>query len=165
MPRAHYISAYEKSEKERAELLKSLGRQKFELFTKPCPYNLKYHCQLNPNNLVINRFYNNSKCGRPPFGDREKNPQRQAWEACLWNFLRKRFMGHDRTAAKLLPIRISRDKHMGDVVLGWLLEHFELYINNTLDVPAALKLFAEAEEKVNYKDCRDYWLKHSDNFL
>lgn len=165
MPKAHYISAYEKSEKERAELLKSLERQKLELFTKPCPYNLKYHCQLNPNNLVINRFYNNSKLGRPPFGDREENPQRQAWEACLWNFLRKQFMKHDSRAAKLLPIRISRDKHMGDVVLGWLLEQFELYINNALDIPATLKFFAEAEEEINYKNCREYWLKHSDNFL
>lgn len=74
-------------------------------------------------------------------------------------------MKQDRTAAKLLPIRISRDKHMGDIVFGWLLEQFELYINNTLDVPAALKLFTAAEEEIDYKDCRDYWLKHSDNFL
>lgn len=82
----------------------------------------------------------------------------------MWNFLRKQFMKHDSTAAKLLPIRISRDKHMGDVVFGWLLEHFELYINNMPDVPAALKLFAAAEEEIDYKNCREYWLKHSDNF-
>lgn len=165
MPKAHYISAYEKSEKERAELLRRLERQKLELFTGASPYNLKHHIQLNVNNIVINKFYNNSNLGRPPFGDREENPQRQAWEACLWFFLRKQFMKHDRQTAKSLPIRISRDKHMSGVVISWLLEHFELYINNTLDVPEALKLFAAAEAEVDYKNCKDYWLLHSDTYL
>ena len=165
MPKAHYLSAYEKSEKERAELLRRLERQKQEFFTGASSYNLKHHIQLNVNNTVIQKFYNCSKLGRPPFGDREENPQRQAWEACLWTFLRKQFMKHDRQTAKSLPIRISRDKPMSDVVIGWLLEHFELYINNTLNVPEALNLFAEAEAEVDYKNCKDYWLLHSDTYL
>ena len=83
----------------------------------------------------------------------------------MWTFLRKQFMKHDRQTAKSLPIRISRDKHMSEVVIGWLLEHFELYINNTLNVSESLKLFAAAEAEVDYKNCKDYWLLHSDTYL
>lgn len=164
MPRRP-CTPYEKSEEKRAEEARELERRKLELFTRPCAYSVRQHCQLNPNNLVINKFYNNSRCGCPPFGDSEKNPQRQAWEACLWGVLRKQFMKYDRTAAKLIPIRLSRDKHMSGVVFGWLLEQFELYVNNTLDVSAALELFSAAEAEIDYKNCREYWLVHSDNFL
>lgn len=164
MPR-HPTTPYEISKKRQAEEDRERERRKLDLFTNKSPYNLAHHYQLNPNNTVLRQFYDHSKCGRPPFGDREENPQRQAWEACLWSFLRKQFMKHDRQTAKSLPIRISRDKHMSEVVIGWLLEHFELYINNTLNVPEALKLFAAAEAEVDYKNCKDYWLLHSDTYL
>lgn len=164
MPRA-----YEKSEKERAKQAREIERRKTALLAGASKYNLTYHIQLNVNNTVINAFYEDTirrrKRGRPPFGDREECPQRQAWEACLWTFLRKQFMKHDRTSAKLIPIRIFRDKPMGAVVFGWLLEHFELYINNTMDVPAALELFAAVESEIDYDNCKEYWLRHSDTYF
>ena len=143
MPRAHYMSAYEKSEKERAEQLRQIERRKYELFSGVCPYNLQQRYQLNVNNLVINKFYNNSRLGRPPFSD----PQRRAWEDCVWKVLRKQFGRHDRQSAKRIPKELPYGQHISGVVMGWLLESFELFINYTMDVPAALKEFAREEAK------------------
>ena len=147
MPKAQDMSAYEKSEKERAELLRRLERQKLELFSGASPYNLQQRYQLNINNLVINKFYNSSRLGRPPFSD----PQRRAWEDCVWKVLRKQFGRHDRQSVKRIPKDLPSDQHISGVVMGWLLESFELFINYTMDVPAALKEFAR-EEAVAYGD-------------
>lgn len=147
MPRAHYTSAYEKSKQRLAEEARERERRKTDLFTNVCPYTLEHGYQLNVNNTVIRQFYEHSKLGRPPFSD----PQRRAWEACLWNFLRKQYMKHDRQYAKEIPIRFPSDQHMSKVLWGWRLEFFELFINNTLDVPTALELFAQEEAGIDYK--------------
>lgn len=149
MPRAHYISPYEKDKKERAEILRATERRKFELFSSPCQYNLQHRYQLNPNNLVINKFYNGSKLGRPPFGDL----QRRVWEDCLWNILRRQYMKYDCKNAKGIPVHLPSDEHISNKLMGWRLEYFELFVNNAMDISAALKDFAENEEMIDYGKC------------
>ncbi|MCM1328393.1 MAG: hypothetical protein NC253_03045 [Ruminococcus sp.] len=165
MPRS-YATPWVKNEARQAEEARERERRKLSLFTEPSKYCIAHGIQLNVNNTVINAFYEDTirrrKLGHPPFGDREECPQRQAWEACLWTFLRKQFMRHDSETAKLIPIRLFRDKHMSEVLFGWRLEFFEMFINNTLDVPEALKKFAAEEEKIDYKNCKEYRLVNSD---
>ena len=141
------MSAYEKSEKERAEQQRRSERQKPELFSGVCPYNLQQRYQLNVNNLVINKFYNNSRLGRPPFSD----PQRRAWEDCVWKVLRKQFGRHDRQTVKRIPTKLPSDSHISNKLFGWLLEDFERFVNYTMDVPEALEEFAKEEAKADYE--------------
>lgn len=155
MPRAHYMSAYEKSEEKRAEEAWERERRKMAFFTAKSGYAIEYGYQLNVNNTVINAFYEDTvkrrKLNRPPFSD----SQRRAWESCLWRFLRKQYLKYDKKSASEVPKELSRTEHMSEVLFGWRLDYFELYINNILDISSATKLFAREEEKIDYGNCKD----------
>lgn len=145
----------EKRAEELAKEARERERRKTDIFSCVCPYNLEQHYQLNISNTVINAFYEDTvkrrKLGHPPFSDK----QRRAWERCLWTFLRKQYLKYDRKSAQEVPKELSKTEHMSDVLFGWRQEYFELYINNELDVPSALKLFAREEEKIDYANCED----------
>lgn len=147
--------AWEKRAEELAKEARERDRRKTDIFSGVCPYNLEQHYQLNISNTVINAFYEDTvrrrKLGHPPFGDK----QRRAWERCLWTFLRKQYLKYDRKSAQEVPKELSKTEHMSDVLFGWRQEYFELYINNVLDVPSALKSFAREEEKIDYANCED----------
>lgn len=138
-------------QKTAAEIAYEAQKRATELYTGVSPYTLKYHCQLNINNTVINAFYEDTikrhKLGHPPFSD----SQRAAWENILWKFLRSRYMKYERKYAKMLPKELPRDEHISGKVFGWLEDHFKTFINNIMDVPEALELFAE-EDKTDYKN-------------
>lgn len=59
-------------------------------------------------------------------------------------------MKYERKYAKLLPKELPRDEHISEKVFGWLEDYFKTFINNTMNVPEALELFAE-EDKTDYK--------------
>lgn len=143
----------EKIKEEREKEARDRERRKTDLFTGVCPYTLEHHYHLNINNAVLNAFYEDTvkrrRLGHPPFSD----SQRRAWEKCLWEFLRKRYMKYNPQYARVLPKKLPQDKHISEDVFGWLEDFFKIYINETLDVPEALELFAREEEKIDYKNC------------
>ncbi|MDE6763625.1 MAG: hypothetical protein K2J73_08110 [Oscillospiraceae bacterium] len=143
----------EKSKEDREKEARECENRKTDLFTGVCPYTLQHHYHLNINNTVLNIFYEDTvkrrKLGHPPFSD----SQRQAWEKCLWKFLRKRYMKYDPKYAREVPKELPQDEHISGKLSGWRKDFFKTFINTTLDVPEALELFAREEEKIDYKNC------------
>lgn len=60
-------------------------------------------------------------------------------------------MKYERKYAKMLPKELPRDEHISEKVFGWLEDYFKTFINNTMNVPEALELFAMAD-KTDYKN-------------
>lgn len=154
MPKENYCKPWEKAQKEFAEKLEKEKRDRerrtLAIFAPPCPYNVKYHYQLNINNKVLNIFYEDTvrrkKVGHPPFGDTD----RPKWEQCLWKILCKNFMKYDRRCASEFPASLPKEGHITFGLADWKREGFELFINNKLDVAAALGEFAEKEDEIEY---------------
>lgn len=158
MPQKNYCKPWEKVKKEYAKKLEAEKRERerrmLAIFASACPYNVEHHYQLSISNKVLNVFYEDTikrkKLGHPPFSDDD----RVKWEQCLWKILRKHFMKYDRRCALGLPAKLPQEGHITIDLADWKRESFELFINNKLDVPTALKEFALEEAKINYGKCK-----------
>lgn len=154
MSQKTYCTPWEKSKKEFAEKLEAERRERerraLAVFAPACPYNVEHHYQLSINNKVLNVFYEDTikrkKLGHPPFSDAD----RPKWEQCLWKILRKHFMKYDRRCASEYPAKLPKEGHITFGLADWKREGFELFINNKLDVAAALVEFAEKEAEIEY---------------
>lgn len=154
MPEKNYCKPWEKAQKEFAEKLEKekhdRERRALAIFAPPCTYNVKYHYQLNINNKVLNVFYEDTikrkKLGHPPFSDVD----RPKWEQCLWKILRKHFMKYDRRCASEYPAKLPKEGHITFGLADWKREGLELFVNNKLDVVAALGEFAKEEADIVY---------------
>lgn len=136
--------------KSAAEIADEARKRATDLYAGVCSYNLKYRYQLSINNTVINAFYEDTikrhKLGHPPFSD----PLRVEWEKSLYKFLRDRYMKYNPKYARMLPKELPQDERISEKVFNWLEDFFKTFINDTMDVPEALELFAE-QDKTDYE--------------